>query len=116
MVMFAPLVINSLVYVTQYIYIMYISISNIYIIHIYLSTPEFQCTSSHALGRPVPPLSFTVTPSTLFFLAFLFFLSCPPEDITKIYVFFFFVIDAVYDEIDPAIHSKFFLPRFRYFK
>lgn len=55
MVVFAPLVINSLVYVTQYIYIMYISMSNIYIIHIYLSTPVFQCTSSHATGRPVPP-------------------------------------------------------------
>lgn len=88
MVVFAPLVINSLVYVTQYIHIMYISMSNIYIIHIYLSTPVFQCTSSHATGRPVPPI-FTVTPSALFFLAFLFFLSCPPEDITKIYVFFF---------------------------
>lgn len=88
MVVFAPLVINSLVYVIQYIYIMYISMSNIYIIHIYLSTPVFQCTSSHATGRPVPPIS-TVTPSPLSSFSLFFFLSCPPEDITKIYVFFF---------------------------
>lgn len=64
--------ITSLTYVTQYIYIMYISImSNIYIIHIYLSPCKFtmaRICSSIAL---------------IYFALFFFFIF--PENITKIY-------------------------------